>query len=101
MPETEGDYKPEENLRSATLVDKFTRCLGIVTRTSALKDFRSILYFSHGLLLHSPTSTRYWKEKNRVRCLSKLGDYEQIIKHMPIILGKASKAKITVEQVLT
>ena len=40
-------------------------------------------------------------EEKQVRYLSKRGDYVRIIRHMPSILKKAGKAKITVEQVLT
>ena len=38
--------------------------------------------------------------KKQVRYLSKLGDYVRIIKHMPLLLEKAGKAKITIEQVI-
>ena len=73
--------------------------MGSVTKTSESKVFWNILYFSWTVT--SVADLNKVLEEKQVRYLSKLGDYVRIIKHMPLLLKKAGKAKITVEQVLT
>jgi len=88
-----------ENNSTVQELDGFTRFVGRATRASTIKDFWRILCFSW-----SATSVAEVKEvlqEDQVTCLSKLGDYVRIIRHMPEIVKKAGNARITVEQVLT
>ena len=91
-----GWYKDEPTVH---VLDGFTRFVGKVTKTDEPKVFWNILYFSW-----SVTSTadlnKVLKEK-QARSLTKLGDYVRILQHMPLLLKKAGKAEITIEQVIT
>ena len=80
-------------------LDKFTRLVGNVTKTSEIKDFRKIFYFSSAV--SSFTNLKMVLNEKQVRCFKKLGDYMQVLQRMPSILKKASGARITIEQVLT
>jgi len=68
-------------------------------KTSEVKYFWNILYFPRPVT--SIADLNKVLEERQVRYLSKLGDYVRIIKHMPLLLKKAGKAKITIEQVIT
>ena len=88
----------EANESTVHLLDSFTRLVGRVKKTSKAELFWNILYFSWSVT--SVADLNKVLEEKQVRCLSKLGDYVRILKHIPL-LAKASKAKITVEQVMT
>ena len=92
-----NDWLEDES--TVQCLDNFTRLLGRVTRTSEINDFWYILYFSWFVTLAADLNKVL--EEKQVRYLSKLGDYVRITRHMPSILKKAGKVKITVEQVLT
>jgi hypothetical protein len=81
------------------ILDNFTRFVGRVTRTSESKVFWNILFFSW--CVTSVADLNKVLEAKQVRCLTKLADYVRIIEHMPLLLKKAGKAKITIEQVIT
>jgi hypothetical protein len=80
------------------LIDNVMRFVGRVTKTSKVEDFWSILYFSWCVTSVADLNTIL--EENQVRYLSKLGDYLQILKRIPLLLKKAGNTKITVEQVM-
>jgi hypothetical protein len=73
--------------------------VGRVTKTSEAEHFWSILYFS--CYVTSIASLNKILGKNKVRYLNKLGDYVRILERMPLLLRKAGKAKVTVEQVIS
>jgi len=79
------------------LLDNFTRFMGRATKTSEVKDFWNILYFSWTVT--SIADLNKVLEEKQVRYLRKLSDYVRILQHMPLLLKKAGKAKITIEQV--
>ena len=81
------------------VLDGFTRFVGTITKTSKVKDFWDILYFSWSVT--SVADLDKVLEEKHVRYLRKLGDYVRILQHLPLLLKKAGKAKITVEQVIT
>ena len=80
-------------------LDSFTRFVGRVTKTSKAEDFWSILYFSW--CVTSVAGLNNILGENQVKYLSKLGDYMRILNRIPLLLEKAGKAKITIEQVMT
>jgi hypothetical protein len=88
-----------EDKSTVLVLDNFTRFVGSVTRTSESMVFWNVLYFSWTVT--SVADLNKVLEEKQVRYLRKLGDYVRIIHHMPLLLRKAGKAKITVEQVLT
>lgn len=81
------------------ILDTFTRFVGKVTKTSEVKAFWRILYFSW--FVTSVANLDGMLKKNQVRYLSKLGDYMRIIQQLPLLLKKVGEAKITIEQVIT
>jgi hypothetical protein len=81
------------------LLDRFTRFVGRVTKTSKIEDFWTILYFSWRVT--SVAGLNKNLRENQVRHLSKLGDYVWILKRIPLLVKKLNKANITVEQVIT
>jgi len=87
------------NESTAHLLDRFTRFVGRITRTSKVEDFWTILYFSW--CVTSVAGLNKILEENQVRYLSKLGDYVRILERIPLLLKKLDKAKITIEQVMT
>ena len=89
----------EANESTVHLLDSFTRLVGRVKKTSKAEVFWNILWFSFPVT--SVTDLNKVLEEKQVRHLSKLGDYVRILKHIPLLLEKAGKAKITVEQVIT
>ena len=84
----------KDDRSTVDMLDNFTRFVGRVTRTSEIKAFWTILYFSWSVT--SVADLNKVLEAKQVRYLSKLGDYVRIIRHMPLILKKAGNAKITV-----
>src|SRR5256714_2843527 len=86
------------NESTAHLLDRFTRFVGRVIKTSKAEDFWTILYFSW--CVTSVAGLNKILGENQVRYLSKLGDYVRILQRIPL-LKKVDKAKITVEQVMT
>ncbi|OCL00336.1 uncharacterized protein K441DRAFT_651221 [Cenococcum geophilum 1.58] len=86
-----------KNVSTVYALDRFTRVVGKVIKTSEVKYFWNILYFSWSVT--SIADLNKVLEEKQVRYLSKLGDYVRIIKQMPLLLKKAGKAKITIEQV--
>jgi hypothetical protein len=106
--ETKEPYrKLEARLKEATfleyykstsdLLDRFTRFVGRVTMASKAEDFWTILYFSW--CVTSVADLNKILGKNQVKYLSKLGDYVRILERIPLLLERAGKPKITVEQV--
>ena len=91
-----GWYKNKSTVHK---LDIFTRFVGRVTKTSDINTFLSILRFSWTVT--SIADLNKVLEEKQVRHLRKLGDYVRIIKHMPLLLKKVDKAKITIEQVIT
>jgi hypothetical protein len=89
----------KNNESTIHVLDRFTRGVGKLTKTSEVKYFWNTLYFSW--CVTSIPDLNMVLEEKQVRYLSKLGDYVRIIKHMPSLLKKAGKAKITIEQVIT
>ena len=81
------------------LLDRFTRFVGRITKTSKAEDFWSILYFSR--CVASVASLNNILEEDQVRYLRTLGDYVVILERIPSLLKKLGKVKITVEQVMT
>jgi hypothetical protein len=80
-------------------LDSFTRLVGRVQRTTKAMVFWYILHLSW--VVTSVADLNKVLEPKQVRYLSKLGDYVRILQHMPLLLAKVDKAKITVEQVMT
>ena len=91
-----GWYKNKSTVHK---LDIFTRFVGRVTKTSEINTFLSILRFSWTVT--SIADLNKVLEEKQVRHLRKLSDYVRIIKHMPLLLKKVDKAKITIEQVIT
>ena len=82
------------------LLDRFTRFVGKVTKTSQVEDFLSILYFAK--CVTSVADLKSFLEEKQVGCLNKLSDYVRILERLPSMVAKAgNKKKITVEQVMT
>lgn len=80
-------------------LDSFTRFVGKATRTDGSRTFWNILYFAWTVT--TATDLNELLEAEQVRYLSKLSDYVRILDHIPTLLKKAGKAKISIEQVLT
>ena len=80
------------------LLDSFTRLVGRLTKTSKPEVFWNILYFS--CCVTSIADLNKVLRENQVRYLSKLGDYVWTLERIPLLLKRAGKAKITVEQVM-
>jgi len=91
-----GWYENESIVR---VLDTFTRFMGRTTKTSEAGVFWDILNFSW--CVTSIASLNKVLNEKQVRYLGKLGDYVRIIEHIPMLLKKAGKAKITIEQVIT
>ena len=80
-----------------TRLDNFTRFVGKTTRTDKSNTFWTILHFSW--IVTTSTGLNKLLEAHQVRYLSKLGNYLRILRHIPTLLKKAGKAKISIEQV--
>jgi hypothetical protein len=89
----------KDNESTVHLLDRFTRFVGRITKTSEVEDFLTILYFSW--YVTSVANLDKFLEENQVRYLNKLGDYVRILQRLPLLLKKLEKFKITVEQVMT
>jgi hypothetical protein len=92
-----GALKDGESVVS--LLDRFTRFVGRITKDSEAADLWTILYFSS--FVSSVAGLDTVLKGNQARYLNKLGDYVRILERIPLILKKVDKAKITVEQVIT
>jgi hypothetical protein len=88
-----------DNESTAHLLDRFTRFVGRITKTSKAEDFWIILYFSW--CVRSVSGLNQILEENQVRYLNKLGDYVEILQRIPLLLKKLGEVKITIEQVMT
>ena len=88
-----------EGTSTVGVLDNFTRFVGMVTNSSDSRVFWNVLNFSWAVTTFADLDKVL--EGQQVRYLRKLGDYLRIIRHMPKLVKKAGKAKITVEQVLT
>jgi hypothetical protein len=89
----------KDNESTVHLLDRFTRFVGRVTKTSKTGDFWTILYFSW--CVTSVAGLNKILGESQVRYLSKLGDYVRILKRIPLLLKKLDKEKLTIEQVIT
>ena len=96
---TKEPHQKLEATSTVDVLDNFTRFVGTVTKTSDSLVFWNVLNFSWTVT--SVADLDKVLEGQQVRYLRKLGDYLRIIRHMPKLVKKAGKAKITVEQVLT
>jgi len=97
MLERAGRLKGNESVVS--LLDRFTRFVGRITKDSKAADLWTVLYFSS--CVSSVAGLNTILKENQARYLSKLGDYVRILERIPLMLKKVGKAKITVEQVMT
>jgi hypothetical protein len=89
----------KDNESTVHQLDRFTRFVGRITKTSKVEDFLTILYFSW--CVSSVANLNTILEEDQVRYLSKLGDYVRILRRIPSLLKKLGKVKITIEQVMT
>ena len=97
MLERAGRLKDNES--AVSLLDRFTRFVGRITKDSEAADLWTILYFSS--CVSSVAGLNTILKENQARYLSKLGDYVRILGHIPLMLKKVDKTKITAEQVMT
>jgi hypothetical protein len=91
----------KDNESTVHQLDRFTRLVGRITKTSKVEDFSTVLYLSWRVTSVANLNLNTILEEDQVRYLSKLGDYVRILRRIPSLLKKLGKVRITIEQVMT